>query len=61
MTARPLPPFLPDNEESFQQHIPEHLNDWYNYFKSVYEYAEEAQKRISQLEDLLQNQEQTLR
>nr|CEG03375.1 unnamed protein product [Fusarium acuminatum CS5907] len=61
MTARPLPPFLPDNEESFQQHVPEHLNDWYNYFKSVYEYAEEAQKRISQLEDLLQNQEQTLR
>jgi TolA-binding protein len=54
MTARPLPPFLPDGADSFRAHAPEHLDDWFEYFKSVYTYAEEAQNRISHLEDQLQ-------
>lgn len=57
MTARPLPPFLPDGADSFRAHAPEHLDDWYEYFRSVYAYAEEAQNRISHLEDQLRTAE----
>ncbi|KAK2923206.1 hypothetical protein FoTM2_016728, partial [Fusarium oxysporum f. sp. vasinfectum] len=38
-------------------HAPEHLDDWYEYFRSVYAYAEEAQNRISHLEDQLRTAE----
>ncbi|KAG8669282.1 hypothetical protein FPOAC2_07296 [Fusarium poae] len=55
MSARPLPPFLPDSVESFRDHAPEHLDDWFEYFRNVYTYAENAQNRISQLENETQN------
>jgi septal ring factor EnvC (AmiA/AmiB activator) len=55
MSARPLPPFLPDSVESFCDHAPEHLDDWFEYFRNVYTYAESAQNRISQLENEAQN------
>jgi hypothetical protein len=54
MTARPLPPFLPDSVDSFRRHVPEHLDDWFEYFKNIYEYTEQSQNRISNLEDQLQ-------
>ncbi|KAK2926856.1 hypothetical protein FoTM2_012030, partial [Fusarium oxysporum f. sp. vasinfectum] len=43
--------------DSFRAHAPEHLDDWYEYFRSVYAYAEEAQNRISHLEDQLRTAE----
>ncbi|KAK2931556.1 hypothetical protein FoTM2_009068 [Fusarium oxysporum f. sp. vasinfectum] len=44
-------------ETLFRAHAPEHLDDWYEYFRSVYAYAEEAQNRISHLEDQLRTAE----
>ncbi|VTO86832.1 unnamed protein product [Fusarium graminearum] len=41
MTARPLPPFLPDSVDSFRRHVPDHLDNC----------------RISHLEDQLQTAE----
>ncbi|VTO92596.1 unnamed protein product [Fusarium graminearum] len=68
MTARPLPPFLPDSVDSFRRHVPDHLDDWFEYFKNIYEYTEQSQSRISSLENQLQtanninqDQERTLR
>lgn len=49
MTARPLPPFLPENAESFKEHVPGHLDDWFDYFRNVYIFAEEAQNVIHSL------------
>ncbi|KAK2666465.1 hypothetical protein RAB80_018122, partial [Fusarium oxysporum f. sp. vasinfectum] len=42
---------------NYKAHAPEHLDDWYEYFRSVYAYAEEAQNRISHLEDQLRTAE----
>ncbi|KAG8672828.1 hypothetical protein FPOAC1_006120 [Fusarium poae] len=59
MSARPLPPFLPDSVESFRDHAPEHLDDWFEYFRNVYTYAENAQN--PQLEYTEQQHEKALK
>jgi hypothetical protein len=45
MSARPLPPFLPESIEAFRAHATEHLDDWFEYYQNVYAYSEGARER----------------
>jgi hypothetical protein len=40
-TARPFPPFLPENESQFIDHVTAHPTQWYEYCKNAYQYVEE--------------------
>jgi hypothetical protein len=39
MSTIPLPPFLPENETSFAEHVTSNVHDWYEYCRQVYEYT----------------------
>lgn len=51
MSARPLPPFLPESAEAFKAHAAEHIDDWYEYFQNAYAYAEETRELLSQVKE----------
>jgi hypothetical protein len=38
MANRPLPPFLPEDDESFAAHVIGHISQWYEYFRLAYDY-----------------------
>lgn len=59
--ACPRPPFLPGNEESFAAHVPNHLTEWYHYFREAYDYMERNETITAELKGqidhlMLQNQ-----
>jgi hypothetical protein len=55
MANRPLPPFLPEDNESFASHVMGNIAQWYEYFRLTYDYLaqkdtddQEAYARIEQ-------------
>jgi hypothetical protein len=53
MTARPLPLFLPDSEDSFCHHVTKYLGDCFECFRTIYAYSDEVHIQIAPLEERL--------
>lgn len=58
MSARPLPPFLPENIEAFRAHAIEHLDDWFEYYQNAYAYTETVRAKEAGIETQLQSLQQ---
>ena len=41
-TARPLPPYLPETQEQFVEHVVNHPTEWYQYCQAAYAYNDYA-------------------
>jgi hypothetical protein len=54
MSARPLPPFLPESIEAFRAHAIEHLDDWFKYYQNAYAYTETVRAKEAGIETQLQ-------
>lgn len=50
-SVRPLPPFLPESEAQFLEHVIQHPTDWYEYCQNAYHYIDRHQLSASDLED----------
>lgn len=50
MSDIPLPPFLPEDLESFRAHIQDHVEEWFLYCQKAYVSLDVLQTRINELE-----------
>ncbi|TKA39315.1 hypothetical protein B0A49_07322, partial [Cryomyces minteri] len=46
MASRPLPPFLPENEAAFFEHVREFPAQWYKYCSEIYEYSDKIDQHL---------------
>ncbi|GKU11344.1 unnamed protein product [Fusarium langsethiae] len=60
MSARPLPPLLPESVEAFRAHATEHLDNWFEYYQNVYAYSEGAREREEEVATQLEAVKQDL-
>ncbi|KKF92081.1 hypothetical protein CFO_g5565 [Ceratocystis platani] len=47
MSARPNPPSSPDSFESFSEEVASHTGAWFEYFRSLFSYADEKEAEIA--------------
>jgi hypothetical protein len=50
-TEKPTPPFLPESESQFMEHITTHPTNWYKYCQAAYDFIESHWHRYEELED----------
>ena len=50
MSKPPMPPFLPNDLESFQQHAVEHLPEWFEYCRQAYSALDDQAATIKKQE-----------
>jgi hypothetical protein len=51
MAALPLPPFLPESLESFEQHVVTHMPEWFEYCRQAFDTVNNMQTRNQQGEE----------
>lgn len=60
MTARPVPPILPQDAMAFEEHARENLTAWFEYYKQVYSYMDLQEAQNDNLAGYIATQDQQL-
>lgn len=60
MSARPIPPILPQDASAFENHAREHLSSWFEYCQQAYAYMDSQDIQINGLDKQIATQDQNL-